>query len=614
MNPSRRIFPSAHSFPAPLGTDRDLRFTIYVRIHNLFAAYFNLNCFFVPASNRTAWKPLFYSRDTLHNPTHFESFFRKLRDRDRFNELHFNRLMKERKTLVGTHRGFSELFTPVVSGSTCHGILAAGSFVQEPFSEADLGRQWADLSGRPADAPDLDYLSYARMALGALVLNPKALEDGKKLLQILADYLCGRADETMAGQLEVLRKGALSHCLPHFMWMDFMIGLDKFHPRVTAGFVLHEWEKEELGITRYPTTVLAVTHPVPAPGQGSTIRAMARANRLQWESLWVAREFPETVAGKLEDYGALFVTSASPLKTKVQAKLEIRERMEAILARLEKRTGLKLLAGVGNTLSPGDKLVESRHQAMLAMNLCPSLGRSLVFYEDHSENIPQGPGRGLRPALSRLRKAFQGGSFPEREVARSDFIRQALTYSQEHPESLRAHLLEASFFVADSLLGRSGDKTALGVLADSVEERLLRASTTQDMLSFFRDGLDKIGAAGDRPSEGERLAHMEEVRRFVDQHFTGPLRLKELAKKAGLSEPAFLKGFQRATGHKFSKYVQALRLEEAKRLLRASPLSILRVAQESGFNSTSYFVQTFKRATGLTPGAYRGRPRGITKV
>jgi AraC-like DNA-binding protein len=98
---------------------------------------------------------------------------------------------------------------------------------------------------------------------------------------------------------------------------------------------------------------------------------------------------------------------------------------------------------------------------------------------------------------------------------------------------------------------------------------------------------------------------MEEARRYVDQHFTGPLRLKELARKAGLSQPAFLKGFQRATGHKFSKYLQALRLEEAKRLLRVSPLSVERVAQESGFNSASYFVQAFKRATGYSPGSYR---------
>ena len=144
-------------------------------------------------------------------------------------------------------------------------------------------------------------------------------------------------------------------------------------------------------------------------------------------------------------------------------------------------------------------------------------------------------------------------------------------------------------------------------LAGLVEERLLQASTLQDMLSAFHDWLDRIGKTGDRPAEGRRLVRMEEVKQYVDRHFNGTIRLKDLAGRVGLSEPAFLKGFRRTTGRGFSKYLQGLRMEEAKRLLRASPLSLERVAQESGFNSVSYFVQSFKRATGLTPGAYRDR-------
>jgi AraC-like DNA-binding protein len=146
-------------------------------------------------------------------------------------------------------------------------------------------------------------------------------------------------------------------------------------------------------------------------------------------------------------------------------------------------------------------------------------------------------------------------------------------------------------------------------LADSLEERLLQASTLQEMLAAFWDGLDRIGTAGDRPAEGSRLARMEEMKRYVDRQFTQTLRLKDLAQKAGLSEPAFLKGFRRTTGQGFSQYLQALRLGEAQRLLRASPLSVERVAQESGFNSASYFVQAFKRATGQTPGAFRDKDR-----
>lgn len=594
-------------FPPFAGGARDLSLTLYVRIHNLFATYLNLNCFYVSAENLSEWLPLFYSSNILHNPTHYESLFGKNQDRARFNELNLERLRRERKTIVAKHRGFCDIYTPVVVEGVFRGFLASGSFVRDPFTENEIGRRWTDLSGRRANTPDPDFLGYARMALDTVVLSKPVLDGFKEVLEMLADYLCGRADSRMAKRLEDLRKGCISHGLPHAVWMDFMLGLNQFHPRVNLDGEPNWWEREELGITRYPTTVLAVTQSAPNLERWSTLGSMVGATRLQWEALRAAREFPETVAGRLEDYGALFVTSALPSKGKVQAKLEIRDRAEAIRQRLEKRTGLKLVAGIGSTLAPGAKLVESRLQAVMAMNLAASTGRSAVFYEEDAQKILQGKGRGLRPALAWLRKAYRSGSLKDREAARAEFVRQALLYSHERHESVRAHLLEASFMLIDSLREITLDPAQAEGLAGLVEERLLQASTLQDMLSAFQDWLDRIGKTGDRPIEGKRLARMEEVKQYVDRHYGGMIRLKDLAGKAGLSEPAFLRGFRRTTGQGFSKYLQALRMDEAKRLLRASPLSVERVAQESGFNSASYFVQAFKRATGLTPGAFRDK-------
>jgi AraC-like DNA-binding protein len=603
VSPAKRK-PKTHLIPAA-GSEKDLRFIIYVRIHNLFATYLNLNCFFISADKRD-WKPLFYSHNK-RNPTHFEDFFGKIKERWKFNQVYFDRLEKEKRILIGKHQGFNEMFAPVVFGGTLHGFLATGSFVRAPFTDAEISRQWADLTGHSGGFQESDFLSYARMALDTVVLAPGALEGCKELLEILADYMCGRVDGKMAERLEALRKGGISHCLPHFIWMDFMLGMDKFFPRMNAGGALQKWETEELGITRYPTTVLAVTYQTPEPERWSALKSMVSASRLQWEALSVAREFPETVAGKLEDYGALFVTSASPSKSRVQAKLEIRDRMEAIRKRLEKKTGLKVLAGIGSTLDPGNKLAESRQQAVLAMNLCASTGRTIIFYEDYAEKVPHWQGRGLRPALERLRKAYQGGLPQEREMARVEFIRQALVYTNERNESLRFCLLETFFVLADSLRGRLIPEEHVDILADSLEKRFLNASSIQEMLSLFSEGLEKIGKAGDRPSEAGRLARMEQIKQYVDRHFTQPLRLGDLADRAGLSKSAFLRGFYKTTGRGFSQYLQGLRLDEARRLLRASPLTVGRVAQESGFNSASYFVQAFKRATGFSPNVYRER-------
>ncbi len=593
----------------PYPKDRDYRFEVYVRLYHFFANYLNLNCFFIPAGNRSDWKPLFFSLRNQKHPTHYESFFRKIQDRLDFNDRCFSQAERDRKTIVGQHRGFSELFTPVVSGGTLQGFVVAGSCMRSPPTEAELSRQWADLSGRGAEPHDSDFLSYARMALETLVLPPPVLEGTREILQILADFLCGRAEEKMVARLDKIGRTALYRNLPHFFWLDFMVGLEKFNPRTSFDGTLQEWEAKEMGITRYPTTVLAVTPRALAPEKWSALRSMVSSNRLQWDALAVAREFPETVAGRLEDYGTLFVTSASPSKSKVQAKLEIRDRAEAIHRRLEKTTGMKLLVGIGTTLAPGSQLMESRQQAVLAMNLCASMRRTVAFHEDLADQAPSWLGRGLRQALTRLRRAYQGGAPPERDTARAEFIHRALIYSNERGESLRAHLLNAFFILAEPLFARSLLAKELNSLVDAQEERLLRASSIQEMLSIFQEGLEKVRKAGDKPSVGGRLARMEEVKHHMDLHFTQPLRLEEIAEKTGLSRRGFLQNFQSATGQGFSQYLQRLRLEEAKRLLRVSPLSIARVGQESGFNSASYFIQAFKRSTGVSPKVYRGKER-----
>jgi AraC-like DNA-binding protein len=313
------------------------------------------------------------------------------------------------------------------------------------------------------------------------------------------------------------------------------------------------------------------------------------------------------VAGKLEDYGAIFVTSASPSKSKVQARLEIHDRMESIRRRLEKRTGMRLWAGVGATLPPGDQLLESRRQAVSALSLCASLQKNVVFFEDHPGPINPKWSRGLRMALRQLLKSHLRGSDQEKESARAEYMRQALLYSHERGESLRAHLLEAVFILTESLRDRLvlGDES--DILIDALEERLQNALAIRDMLTAFREGLEGFARIGTKPSEGKRLAGMEQMKQYVDEHFAEPLRITELAARMDLSKPAFLKNFRLRTGQGFSQYLQNRRLEEAKLMLRSGSLSIARVAQECGFNSSSYFIQAFRRLAHISPGQYRGK-------
>lgn len=76
---------------------------------------------------------------------------------------------------------------------------------------------------------------------------------------------------------------------------------------------------------------------------------------------------------------------------------------------------------------------------------------------------------------------------------------------------------------------------------------------------------------------------------------------------SGLSERSFKRRFQKCTGLSPIQYVHALRLEEAKQLLESTDNSIESIAEQVGYEDSSFFSRLFRREVGLTPSQYRLR-------
>ena len=71
-------------------------------------------------------------------------------------------------------------------------------------------------------------------------------------------------------------------------------------------------------------------------------------------------------------------------------------------------------------------------------------------------------------------------------------------------------------------------------------------------------------------------------------------------------EPSYLgKQIKTATGKNYTDIVRELRIDEAKKLLRTTDLSIDEVAEQAGYDSRVHFFRSFRAAVGLTPGEYR---------
>jgi AraC-like DNA-binding protein len=108
--------------------------------------------------------------------------------------------------------------------------------------------------------------------------------------------------------------------------------------------------------------------------------------------------------------------------------------------------------------------------------------------------------------------------------------------------------------------------------------------------------------AHDSFTQNERITA---VIQYSLEHFLEPIRIKEVASLACLSENAFCRFFKQHTRKTYSQFVQELRMQHAEHLLQQSEKSMKTIAKESGFPSVPYFNRLFLKIKSQTPLQYR---------
>lgn len=95
------------------------------------------------------------------------------------------------------------------------------------------------------------------------------------------------------------------------------------------------------------------------------------------------------------------------------------------------------------------------------------------------------------------------------------------------------------------------------------------------------------------------------AQKYIQGHFTEPIRLDWLAEEAGFSLSHFRKLFTAHTGRSPKQYILYLRLSKAKDLLSSDSIRIAEAAALCGFRNEFYFTNLFRQTYGLSPAAYR---------
>lgn len=107
------------------------------------------------------------------------------------------------------------------------------------------------------------------------------------------------------------------------------------------------------------------------------------------------------------------------------------------------------------------------------------------------------------------------------------------------------------------------------------------------------------------PFHGESADKIQQVARYINEHYAEPLSLADAARLAHMEHTYFSKRFRALTGFGFHEYLTQTRLRQAECLLQESRLTLGEIAECCGFSNSNYFGDVFRRWKGVSPSQYR---------
>ncbi|MEK5040049.1 helix-turn-helix domain-containing protein [Sporosarcina sp. FSL K6-3457] len=95
-----------------------------------------------------------------------------------------------------------------------------------------------------------------------------------------------------------------------------------------------------------------------------------------------------------------------------------------------------------------------------------------------------------------------------------------------------------------------------------------------------------------------------EIREFIDQNYSEPLSIRQLAEMADISPKYFGDLFKKTFGQNVMNYLTDLRINQAKRYLAQTDILFRDIALKVGYSDEYYFSRKFKKEVGMSPSEF----------
>lgn len=127
-----------------------------------------------------------------------------------------------------------------------------------------------------------------------------------------------------------------------------------------------------------------------------------------------------------------------------------------------------------------------------------------------------------------------------------------------------------------------------------------------EILQFFTEQFEAMISATGHSS---RESVLDDILHYIHHNYADNITLENIAPLFGYNSSYLGRIFSRKMGETFNSYVDHVRIDHSKELLRQEDSRIYTIAERVGYRNADYFHIKFKKYVGMSPAEYRKRSR-----
>lgn len=168
-------------------------------------------------------------------------------------------------------------------------------------------------------------------------------------------------------------------------------------------------------------------------------------------------------------------------------------------------------------------------------------------------------------------------------------------------QQISVHIIHRGSMEADALLDQL---VLLKEMNNKPNQEILIRNTLSTAWLLL---LDEIKNHFGEPQiiETEKQIRIKNMLSYIHRNFRDKITLQGIAAAANISEREANRTFQKIIRQTPFEYLLSYRLSMAKEMLSRSDLSVTEISYRCGFTDSAYMGKQFRKATGMTPKAYR---------